>query len=66
MRRLIAAIKREPGITVDELRVITGWQGGQLNRYLVVLEAVEFCVRQKQYDKKNKRWVVCVRVVVRG
>jgi len=61
LQAMVRAIRREPGITLDELRTVTGWKGTQLNRYLVVLETVGFCVRQRQFDRHNQKWVVCVR-----
>ncbi len=61
LQAMVRAIRSEPGITVDELRLVTGWKSQQLTRYLVVLETVGFCTRQKQWDRANQRWAVCVR-----
>jgi len=63
MRRLVSAIRREPGITLGELAEATGLSEEWIGRVLVVAEAFGSVTRQQQRDRATGRWVVCVRPV---
>lgn len=60
LRRLVAAIRREPGITLPELSAQTGLSVGWIERIIVIGEAFGAVERQHQKDKGGI-WVVCVR-----